>query len=56
MQNDQKLYTESKFASSISVGSKSTNTTFTKNANKGTSPKPSGVNNMIKIINKKEGK
>ena len=56
MQNDQKLYTESKFASNTSVGNKTPNATFTKNANKGTSPKPSEVNNMIKIINKKEGK
>lgn len=35
--------------------SKITSEVFSKGANKGTAPKPSDIQNMIKNINKKEG-
>ena len=47
---------ESKLLSNISVGSKFKDVSFSKNANKGNAPKPSDIQNMIKSINKKEGK
>lgn len=59
MIGDQKMYenlNESKLLSNISVGSKFKDTSFSKNANKGNAPKPADIQNMIKSINKKEGK
>lgn len=47
---------ESKLMSNIALGTKIKSETFSKSGNKGSAPKPSDIQNMIKSINKKEGK
>lgn len=46
---------ESKLMSNIALNIQD-NKTFTKNVSKGTAPKASDIQNMLKSINKKEGK
>lgn len=47
---------ESKLISNIELSTKLKKETFSKNANNVSAPKPSDIQNMIKTINKKEGK
>lgn len=47
---------ESKLMSNIELNNKIRSETFSKNANKGIAPKASDIQNMLKSINKKEGK
>lgn len=56
MYEDLEIVTESKLVSNISIGTKMTQETGSNNTNKSTAPKPADIQNMIKTINKKEGR